>query len=170
MKINSFAFVVIMLFCITSIYGQKVPSLNLEATTEFLKVPIESNLITPTGVAMNSKNHLFVVNAGAYKLMEFDAKGNFVRALANGILAAPHGIRIDKYDNIWVTDVELHIVIKLSPEGRILMVLGQKGKEGVFDEERQMTLFLWEFKNSEVEQIWRIHKGLGTKRNRGRGI
>ena len=33
-------------------------------------------------------------------------------------------VRVDADDNIWTTDVGSHAVLKLSPEGRVLLVLG----------------------------------------------
>jgi sugar lactone lactonase YvrE len=62
--------------------------------------------------------------------MEFDADGNFVSAYCNGFFERPHGLRIDAEDNIWLTDLAGHIVVKLNPEGRILMTLGVRGTPG----------------------------------------
>jgi hypothetical protein len=42
----------------------------------------------------------------------------------------PHGLRIDAEDNIWATDGGSHIVLKFSPQGRVLMVLGVRGSPG----------------------------------------
>jgi DNA-binding beta-propeller fold protein YncE len=63
-------------------------------------------------------------------LVEFDENGNFVRTMGEGLFTRPHGLRIDSVDNIWVTDNGAHFVLKLSPEGRISMVLGQKDHPG----------------------------------------
>ena len=119
---------ILSLLVFASIKGQQHKDLNLslKGDPHFFKAPIESNLVLPTGVAENSKGHIFIVNKGTLKLLEFDSNGNFLRSLADGVLEAPHGLRIDKEDNIWVTDLELHLVIKINPEGRITLVLGQK--------------------------------------------
>jgi peptidylamidoglycolate lyase len=37
----------------------------------------------------------------------------------------PHGLTVDKDDNVWVTDVALHQVFKFTHEGQLLMTLGQ---------------------------------------------
>ncbi|CAN5207546.1 peptidyl-alpha-hydroxyglycine alpha-amidating lyase family protein [soil metagenome] len=42
----------------------------------------------------------------------------------------PHGLTIDAADNIWVTDVGLHQVFKFSPNGRLLLTLGEAGVAG----------------------------------------
>ena len=128
-------------------FSQETPKFDLQPQEKFLKVPFDANLMTPTGVAINSKGHVFVLNAGAKKLMEFDEKGGFVKSWLNGMLIAPHGLRIDDQDNIWVTDLELHVVLKVSPKGKIKMVLGRKGSSGLLDEERNTALF---FKPADV--------------------
>jgi peptidylamidoglycolate lyase len=43
----------------------------------------------------------------------------------------PHGLRIDRSDNIWVTDRGLHQVFKFSPDGKLLMTLGTERVPGL---------------------------------------
>ena len=121
--------------------------LGVKSDLSFLNVPAAGPLSTPTGVAVNSKNHLFVCNTGPMKLMEFDEHGEFVRELIPGILVGPHGTRVDAEDNIWVSDLMLHVVLKINPTGQIVLVLGQKENSGLFDEDREMSLF---FKPADV--------------------
>jgi peptidylamidoglycolate lyase len=42
----------------------------------------------------------------------------------------PHGLEIDAKDNIWITDVGLHQVIKYDSSGQELIVLGQENEPG----------------------------------------
>lgn len=58
------------------------------------------------------------------------ATGERLGALGAGQFFMPHGLSVDHEDNIWVTDVALHQVFKLSPEGELLMALGERGKAG----------------------------------------
>lgn len=137
-------------FCIFSIYSQPnkpSPVLKLKATSDFFQTPVDGNLIQPTGVAVNSKGHIFVFNKGNRQLMQFDTEGKYMRSLGHGIFKDPHGIRIDENDNIWTTDLESHLVIKMSPEGRVLMVVGQNGTSGLNDDVRKMVLF---FKPADI--------------------
>ena len=50
-------------------------------------------------------------------------------------------MRIDKNDNIWITDVTCNTVMKLSPSGAVLLTLGTKGKAGTWDEASGTHLF-----------------------------
>ena len=44
----------------------------------------------------------------------------------------PHGLKIDKYDNIWATDINTHMVTKLNKYGEVLMVLCKKNTPGIW--------------------------------------
>lgn len=79
-------------------------------------------------------------------IFQFDLDGNRLRAFGAGMFAWPHGIHVDGDGNVWVTDAAGigeqpegmgHVVYKFSPEGELLMTLGQKGVTGdgpnVFD-------------------------------------
>jgi DNA-binding beta-propeller fold protein YncE len=59
-------------------------------------------------------------------LSEYDESGNYLRSIGDGLLTHPHGLRIDADDNLWTTDDGSHLVLKLSPSGRVLLVLGKK--------------------------------------------
>ncbi len=57
--------------------------------------------------------------------MEFDASGKFIRSIADDLFVTAHTVRVDAEDNIWTTDVGAHVVLKLNPEGRVLLALGR---------------------------------------------
>ena len=81
------------------------------------------------GVATNSKGHVFVyTRSGETRLFEFDQTGAFVREIGQGLygFAFAHAVRVDKDDNIWAVDEGTNMVIKFSPEGRVVMVLGRR--------------------------------------------
>jgi DNA-binding beta-propeller fold protein YncE len=106
------------------------PDLGYIPVPDIFTLPQGMNFGACSGVALNSKGHIFVFNRGAHALLEFDGEGHYLRTLAPGVFAFPHGLRIDAEDNIWATDIGSHIVVKMSPQGRILMVLGVKDVAG----------------------------------------
>lgn len=64
-------------------------------------------------------------------LIELDgSSGNTLRQWGEGLFAMPHGLSTDRWGHIWVTDIALHQVIKLSPEGKPLLTLGERGVAG----------------------------------------
>ncbi|NND32334.1 MAG: hypothetical protein HKN76_07045 [Saprospiraceae bacterium] len=120
---------------------------ELEVVPGFFQTPTDGNIIQPTGVALDSRGHIFIFNKGNRQLMEFDPQGNYIRSFGDGLFIDPHGLRIDAQDNIWTTDLETHTVLKLSPQGRVLLVIGQNKTSGLFDEVRKSVLF---FKPADV--------------------
>ena len=68
-------------------------------------------------------------------ILKYDYEGNLQMAFGAGLFVFPHGAAVDHEGNLWVADArgneEIgHQVIKFSPEGEILMTLGQSGRGG----------------------------------------
>ena len=70
------------------------------------------------------------------QLLEFDDNGKFVREIGHGVygLAYAHGVRYDKYDNLWVVDKGAHTAIRFNPAGYVTLNLGRR-PEGPDDPE-----------------------------------
>jgi DNA-binding beta-propeller fold protein YncE len=83
-----------------------------------------------SGVALNSKGHIFLFQRTRPMLSEFDENGRYMRSLGEGLFDHPHGLRIDADDNIWTTDDTNNTVLKLSPTGKVLLVLGRRNNGG----------------------------------------
>jgi sugar lactone lactonase YvrE len=76
-------------------------------------------------------------------ILKFDASGRVTRSLGAGMFIRPHGIHVDRENNIWVTDGDGpdgkdarrngkgHQVFKFSPDGKVVMTLGKAGVAGV---------------------------------------
>ena len=76
----------------------------------------------------------------------FDESGKEIRSFGGGMFVWPHGIHVDQDGNVWVTDARVaspdeltrfpgegnkgSVVVKFSPEGKILMTLGKPGVKG----------------------------------------
>jgi DNA-binding beta-propeller fold protein YncE len=117
---------------------QAVPEIRFDANVDLLKMPSGVYLGEVAGVAINSKRHIFVFSrmgerstvhgASASRLFEFDPTGAYVREIGQNLygFAFAHTVRIDKDDNIWATDEGTNMIIKFSPAGNVLMVLGRR--------------------------------------------
>lgn len=104
---------------------EAIPKLNYEAVPDFFQLPTGEHFVEVAGVAVNSKGHVYVFHRGKHPLMEFDASGKFIRSIADDLFVTSHMVRVDVEDNIWTTDIGAHVVLKLSPEGRVLLSLGR---------------------------------------------
>jgi len=100
------------------------------------------NLGEVLGVAVNSKGHIVVLNHpgsatsgplygnASTQLLEFDQTGKFVRELGKGVygLGYSHGVRFDKYDNLWIVDKGTNAVVRFNPAGYVTLNLGRRAE------------------------------------------
>jgi DNA-binding beta-propeller fold protein YncE len=56
--------------------------------------------------------------------------GDVVRTWGENLFKVAHGLRIDRNGFLWVTDNSDNFVQKYSPDGRLLLTLGQRGAAG----------------------------------------
>ena len=102
-----------------------------------------------SGVAMDSKGDLwaFQRNApGRAQLFEFGPDHKLMRTVGEDVIGhqyKAHGIGVDKEDNVWICDADGSTVMKLSPEGKLLLTIGTKGQRGDWKEEKGQRL-LWQ--------------------------
>ncbi len=123
---------------------EAIPEIAFDASADILKLPADVYLGEVAGVATNSKGQIFVYTRtgnptvglgnsrlfthGGSRLFQFDRNGAFVREIGQGLYAFlfAHAVRVDPQDNIWIVDEGSNQVVKFSPDGRVLMVLGRK--------------------------------------------
>ena len=76
----------------------------------------------------------------------FDHSGREIRSFGGGMFVWPHSIHVDRDGNVWVTDARVatpdelrkfpgedkkgSVVVKFTPEGKVLMTLGMPGVRG----------------------------------------
>jgi hypothetical protein len=118
--------------------GTQVPEIPYESVPNFLKLPPNLYLGEASGVAVNSKKHIFVFSRGnttgpaygasAAQILEFGPDGTYIREIGHNLYAwsFAHAIRFDKDDNLWAVDKGSDMIIKFNPEGRVVMVFGRK--------------------------------------------
>ena len=94
------------------------------------------------GVDVDAQGRVFVFHRGSYKpsatapmqedaVVILDSKtGQLIDSWGTGKFVVPHGIEIDAEGNIWLADVGLHQVFKYTPNGELLLSLGEAGVPG----------------------------------------
>ena len=129
---------VLLFFAAAPLFAQQPPEIRYHSVPDFLKLPPDIYFGETAGVAVNSKGHVFVFTRGnttgpayaaaAAQLLEFAPDGRFLREIGHHLYAwsFAHTVKVDKDDNIWVTDKGSDMVIKFNPEGRVVMVFGRK--------------------------------------------
>jgi DNA-binding beta-propeller fold protein YncE len=94
------------------------------------KVPEEIKLGPVSAVATDSSDRVFVFHRGQRPVLVFDRDGTFLRSWGDGPIKTPHGLHIDHDNNVWVTDIGNHQVMKFDAGGKLLLTLGKKGEPG----------------------------------------
>ncbi len=105
------------------------PEIPYDSVANFFKLPPGLYMGEGTGVATNSKGHVFIfTRSGETRLFEFDQNGAFVKEFGAGSygFAFAHAVRVDRDDNVWAVDEGTNVITKFSPDGKILMVLGKR--------------------------------------------
>ena len=87
-------------------------------------MPEDWRFIDVAGIAVDSKDHLFVFNRGKHPIIVFDRDGNVIRAWGEGDFVRPHGLHIGPDDMVYATDDDGHTVRKYTPAGELVMALG----------------------------------------------
>lgn len=79
-------------------------------------------------IAIDNKDRVYILNRSEYPIMAFDPNGNLLKYWGKGYFKRAHGSCIGPDGSIYCTDDGEHIVTKFTPDGKVLMTLGNKGK------------------------------------------
>src|SRR6202167_171897 len=136
---KKFALVLAFFLCAPlALLAQGAPDIPFDSAPNAIKLPTGMYIGEVSGVAVNSKGHIFIFSRGnttgpayaasAAQLLEFDKDGKYIREIGHNLYAwsFAHTVRIDKDDNIWAADKGSDMVIKFNPEGQVIMVVGRK--------------------------------------------
>src|SRR5689334_15755715 len=91
------------------------PDIPFDSVANFFKLPAGLYMGEGTGVATNSKGHIFVfTRSGETRLFEFDQNGTFVKEFGAGSygFSFAHAVRVDKDDNVWAVDEGTNVIQK----------------------------------------------------------
>lgn len=101
----------------------------------------------PTGVAVDTSQNVFILHRAGRKwpltnrmprsridqncVLLVDGKsGKPINSWGKDLFIMPHGITIDKENNVWITDAGLHQVLKFNIQGKLITTMGEAGKPG----------------------------------------
>lgn len=107
----------------------RAADIEFQPRIDFLQLPQGYELGRCSAVAPNSRGEIFLLHRGKHPVICVDAAGKFLRSWDSDLLTTPHGLRVDPQDNVWVTDIGQHRVLKFDPQGKLLLALGN-GKAG----------------------------------------
>jgi NHL repeat-containing protein len=100
-------------------------------------------------VALDSKGNLWAfqrADAGKPQLFKFDANQKLILQVGPDVIGyqdKAHGMAVDADDNVWITAANGATAMKISPEGKLLMTIGTRGRRGDWNEDKAQRL-LWQ--------------------------
>jgi peptidylamidoglycolate lyase len=118
-----------------------------ELVKDWPVLPAGYMLGNPTGIGIDSNQDIIVFHRAGRKwpligpipnsiitgntiLIIGKQTGKIINDWGDSLFIMPHGLTVDRHDNIWVTDVGLHQIFKFSHDGELLMTLGEAGIAG----------------------------------------
>src|SRR5688500_15995823 len=90
----------------------------------FLDLPSSANVGPMSAVAVDRANgRIYVLHRGGTPLLRFDSNGKYQTGWGAGAFKLPHGLRIDKRGDVWITDNAANTVQRFSPDGKLLQTI-----------------------------------------------
>ena len=137
---------ILILSCLLLVAAGRCPAASHEVVRDWPALPPTHVLGDCTAVAVDSRDNVVVLHRSgrgwttpfptepiaALTVSVIDGRtGKLLSAWGTNLFIMPHGIGMDREDNVWITDVGRQQVFKFSPGGeRLLLTLGERGVAG----------------------------------------
>ena len=91
------------------------------------KLPSDHQWRDAAGIAVDSKDRVYVFIRVEYPIMVFDNQGNLLSQWGIGLFERAHGLTIGPDDTLYCTDDIGHTIRHYTPNGKLLMTIGEPG-------------------------------------------
>ena len=112
---------------------------DFQPVVGFPQVPENITLNYCSGVTVNSKGYVYLAHRGQRPIICFDATGHYIRSWGDELLGSAHALRIDSDDNVWVTDIKRHLVLKFTSTGKLLRSIGRPDSAGLGNDQADVA-------------------------------
>jgi hypothetical protein len=97
-----------------------------ELVDGWVKLPEGWSFLDVGGVSVDSQDRVYIFNRSDHPIIVLDREGNFLTSWGEGLFKRAHGSGVGSDDSIYCTDDKNHTVRKFTPEGKLLMTLGNE--------------------------------------------
>jgi DNA-binding beta-propeller fold protein YncE len=102
-------------------------ALTFEAVPGWPDIPADIGFSEAVGVAVDSRDQVFVFARADLPVLVFTPDGKFLRGWGRGQFVRPHGITIGPDDTVYLVDDQGHSVRQFSGDGELLRTIGPAG-------------------------------------------
>jgi len=124
--------------------NQQVTSSHCVVDTTWPEKPERFEWAQMPGITLDTRDQVYIFTRNRPAVQVYKTDGRFVRAWSSGDFSGAHYIRIGPAGNIWTANIADHVVRKHSPEGKLLLTLGEPGVAGAdrghFDKPTDMAV------------------------------
>jgi hypothetical protein len=130
--------------CAYASSGQSSPTAQCVVDSTWPQKPDRFKWAQMPGITVDAQDQVYIFTRSQPAVQVYRSGGTFVRAWDMEDFAGAHFIRIDPAGNIWTANISSHVVRKYSPEGKVLLTLGEPGRAGAdrghFDKPTDMAV------------------------------
>jgi len=98
--------------------------LEYEIVRGWEQLPEGWSFVEVAGIGVDSRDRVYVFSRGRHPVIVFDKEGRFLESWGEGWFKRPHGIFINRKDQVFLVDDEGHRIYRCSTNGVIEMTLG----------------------------------------------
>jgi len=92
----------------------------------FLDLPAVANIGPMSAVAVDrAGGRIYVLHRGGTPVLRFTAAHQYEKGWGAGAFKLPHGLRVDKRGDVWITDNTANTVQRFSPDGKLLQTISE---------------------------------------------
>jgi hypothetical protein len=94
---------------------------------DWVKLPEDLVVGDVSDIGIDDHDRVYLFNRGEHPVIVLERDGTYERCWGEGLFRRPHGLRIGADGAIYCTDDAGHTVRKFTPEGKLLLQLGESG-------------------------------------------
>jgi len=115
-----------------------------ELVDGWAKCPAEGfSFFDVSGLSVDSQDRVYVLSRSAHPVMVFDREGNLLTWWGEGFFKRTHGTCVGPDGSVYCTDDKDHTVRKFTPEGKLLLTLGNKDQPSDTGYVQEWFDFFW---------------------------
>lgn len=143
-----------MMLLAPALGGQEIPTAPYDEVKDWGPETVGAFEWEPAGAETDRQGRVYFLRRSDPAVFVMEPSGKVVRSFGDALFVWAHGLHVDRAGNIWATDCATgpspqsqpqlqkrnptaiaagrgHQVYKFSPEGKLLMTIGQAGKPGM---------------------------------------